>query len=124
MGAEVVWKVKVKKIVFIDGIEVTRLSDWDNQPIKNKLPAELKERMFTENQWLERKRKVKEGATGYDMHPNAMHKKLCTYYLREDTEPIPDDEECCATCTIRINRYCPIKEEHMSMTTKCENWCD
>lgn len=107
----------------IENVEITCLSEWDNQPIKNKLPEELKEKLRTENQWLERKRRIKEGAVGYDMHPNAMNKKLCTYYLESQTEKLTD-EECCATCTIKIGRYCPVMGAHVSMTHRCSEWCD
>ena len=107
----------------IENIEIICLSEWDNQPIKNKLPKELKERLRTENQWLERRRRVKEGAVGYNMHSNSMNKKLCTYYLESQTEKMTG-EVCCATCAIKTGRYCPVMSTHVSMTHKCSEWCD
>lgn len=107
----------------IDGIEITCFSEYDCKPIKNKLPAALKNRLFTANQWLERRCRVNDGVVGYDMHPNAMNKKLCTYYLDTQVEELTD-EVCCATCSIRKGSFCVVSGGHISMTHLCSEWCN
>ena len=62
----------------IEGFDVTYLSSYDGLPVKNHLPVELRERFKTENQWLE---------SGYlEMHPTAVSRTLCTYYLDTQVE--------------------------------------
>ena len=58
-------------------------SDYDGKPIKNKLPEEIKNRFKTEKQWLDEGKQIKESARFVEMHPNAMYKRLCKYYLDE-----------------------------------------
>lgn len=106
----------------IDGIEITYLSEYDGKPVKNHLPAELKERLWTKNQWLEKGYIVKEGMAGYEMHSNMMGKKLFTYFLDNQVEKIDDKEELCATCRIRENRFCVVMGDYVSMTGHCSEW--
>lgn len=108
----------------IDGVNVTSLSNWDGKPIKNKLPAELKTRMKTENQWLEAGYLVKAGATGYEMHSNAMGKQLFTYYIDSEVEEITDSNapKNCMTCGIRTGRFCVFAGDYVSAKTCCSEW--
>lgn len=106
----------------IDGIEIIYLSNYDGRPIKNHLPEELKKRLWTENQWLEKGFIVKEGMKGYEMHSNMMGKKLFTYFLDNQVEKINEDEEICATCRIRENRYCIVMGDYINMTGHCSEW--
>lgn len=65
----------------IEGFDVTYLSSYDGLPVKNHLPVELRERFKTENQWLESGYVLVVGAVGLEMHPTAVSRTLCTYYL-------------------------------------------
>ena len=62
------------------------LSSYDGLPVKNHLPVELKERFKTENQWLESGYVLVAGAVGLEMHPTAVSRTLCTYYLDTQVE--------------------------------------
>ena len=106
----------------VGDLEITCLSHYDGLPIKNKLPEELKERLKTENQWLEMQLKVKQNECGYEMHPNANFKKTCIYYLDSQVTKLAGDEKCCATCAIRILRFCPVAGVHISMSHYCSEW--
>ena len=108
----------------IDGIEILYLSEYDGKPVKNKLPAELKERLLTRNQWLEEGFMVKEGEEGYEMHSNMMGKKTFTYFLDSQVEKIRADEEICATCSLRTNRYCLVMGDYVNMEGRCSEWSE
>lgn len=108
----------------IDGISVTRFSDFDGLPIKNHLPESLRERMKTENQWLESGYFLKPGATKYEMHPSVLSKRLCSYYLDTDVEK-PDPANVpknCMTCRIRDGRYCCVAGDYISAKHCCSEW--
>lgn len=75
----------------IEGMEVTYLSSYDGLPVKNHLPAELRDRFKTENQWLESGYRLAADVVGIEMHPSAMSKRLYTYYL--DTQVVSYGEE-------------------------------
>lgn len=62
------------------------LSSYDGLPVKNHLPVELRERFKTENQWLESGYVLVAGAVGLEMHPTAVSRTLCTYYLDTQVE--------------------------------------
>ena len=70
----------------IEGFDVTYLSSYDGLPVKNHLPVELRERFKTENQWLESGYVLVAGAVGLEMHPTAVSRTLCTYYLDTQVE--------------------------------------
>ena len=59
---------------------------YDGLPVKNHLPVELRERFKTENQWLESGYVLVVGAVGLEMHPTAVSRTLCTYYLDTQVE--------------------------------------
>lgn len=101
-----------------------RISDYDGKPIKNKLPEELKSRFLTEKQWLDEGMQLKEGARFVEMHPNAMNKKLCKYYMDEEVEPLSADREMCATCSLRYadEGRCPVMGSHVSASGHCSEW--
>lgn len=100
-----------------------RLSEYDNQPIKNKLPEEIRGKFLTRKQWLEEGMTPKKDAIEYEMHPNSMNKKLCTYYFETDVEKLNDDIEMCANCRIRGNsRFCVVMGEHVNMEWHCSEW--
>lgn len=109
----------------IEGYEITYLSSYDGLPVKNHLPVALRERFKTENQWLESGYMLVAGVVGIEMHPNAMNKKLCTYYL--DSQVIErtvydKDSQICATCGWRQNRYCPFAGGFVGMKHSCSEW--
>lgn len=108
----------------IDGVEILRLSEWDGLPIKNHLPVTLKDRMKTENQWLESGYVVKGTATAYKMHPSAMAKRTFVYYLDEDVEPVTaeDAPKNCMTCSIRNGRFCVVAGDFVSSKNSCSEW--
>lgn len=108
----------------IDGVVVTYFSDWDGLPVKNHLPAELKERMKTENQWLEAGYLLKAGATKYEMHPSVLSKRLCTYYLDLDVEMVTgaNAPRSCLTCQLREGRYCVVAGDFVGAKNCCSEW--
>lgn len=110
--------------MMIDGMRITIRSEWDGKPYKNHLPCGLKERMKTENQWLEAGFLLKSGATGYEMHPHAMTKKLFTYYI--DTDVVEFSEKTasrnCLTCKIRTGRFCVFAGDYVSANNCCSEW--
>jgi len=108
----------------IDGVDLTCLSARDGKPIKNKLPAQLKERMRTENQWLEAGFLLKPNATGYEMYSNSMGKKLFTYYIDDDVEAITENNapENCMTCKRRIGRFCIVAGDYVSAKNRCSEY--
>lgn len=110
--------------MIIDDIEVTVFSSWDGFPIKNKLPENLNKRLKTKTQWLELKFVVLDDAVGYDMHPNSMNKKLCTYYLDTQVTKISPDVECCATCKLRSGYYCIVMADYICLSKRCSEWCN
>lgn len=101
-----------------------RTSDYDGKPIKNKLPEELKSRFRTEKQWLDEGKQIKENARFVEMHPNAMNKKLCKYYLDEEVEPLSADTEICANCIWRYAEEgrCPVAGTFVSSSGHCFEW--
>lgn len=108
----------------IAGFEISYLSEWDGLPVKNHLPSELKERMKTENQWLEAGYVVKAQATAYELHPSALAKRTCTYYLDEDVEAIHTDNapRNCMTCSIRSGHYCPVASDYVGSSYCCSEY--
>ena len=108
----------------IDGITVGYLSDKDGLPVKNRLPIELKERMKTQNQWLEEGFCIKEGATRYEMHPNCLSYKTFDYILDKDVEKLTEDNmpKCCRTCAISDGRFCAVAGDYVSATHYCSEW--
>ena len=70
----------------IEGFDVTYLSSYDGLPVKNHLPVELRERFKKENQWLESGYVLVVGVVGLEMHPTAVSRTLCTYYLDTQVE--------------------------------------
>lgn len=101
-----------------------RCSDYDGKPIKNKLPDELKERFKTEKQWIDEGKRVTSNARFVEMHPNAMNKKLCKYYLDEEVEDLPYDVKICATCSLRHAEEgrCPVAGTFVSGDGHCNEW--
>ena len=99
-------------------------SDYDGKPIKNKLPEDLKCRFRTEKQWLDEGKQIKENARFVEMHPNAMNKKLCKYYLDEEVEPLSADKEICANCVLRNveEGRCPVMGSFVSSSGHCSEW--
>ena len=110
----------------IDGIEVIRFAESDGLPIKNHLPSELKERMKTQNQWLEDGCVLKENAVPYEMHPSCLSKKTCVYYLDTDVEKITAENtpKCCRTCEISKGRFCVVAGDFVSATHCCSEWVE
>lgn len=108
----------------IDGIEITYFSDWDGLPVKNHLPAELRERLKTKNQWLEVGFVVKENAVKYEMHPSSLAKKLFIYYLDSDTERLSAEvpPKNCMTCGRRNGRFCNVAGGFISSQDCCSEW--
>ena len=108
----------------IEGYDITRLSDYDGLPIKNKLPIELREKFKTKNQWLEEGMQVKEDAKFYEMHPNAMNKKLCEYFLDTEVKPLDGNLEICANCRFRRldEGRCPVAGDFVSLRGHCSEW--
>jgi len=106
----------------IDGIEITCLSEYDGKPVKNHLPAELRDRLMTKNQWLEQGCTPKENEQGYEMHSNMMGKRLFVYYLDSQVEKIESDEEMCANCSLRTNRFCIVMGDYVKMDGHCSEW--
>lgn len=98
------------------------LSEYDGKVIKTRLPEELKARFQTRNQWLEKGFEPKENATVYEMHPAAMNKKLCEYFLDEDVMQVDESLECCATCRMYRRRYCTLMSDHVSVNNKCSEY--
>ena len=70
----------------IEGFDVTYLSSYDGLPVKNHLPVELRERFKTENQWLESGEMFMNCSVRLEMHPTAVSRTLCTYYLDTQVE--------------------------------------
>lgn len=97
-------------------------SKYDGRLVRSKLSGDLIEEYKTENQWLEEKRRVRDGAVPVEMHPTMMNKKLYEYYTFDQTEE--EHRRICATCGIRINRYCPVAGQYVSMKNKCSEWSD
>lgn len=110
--------------MIIDGTDYeVRLSEYDNAPIKNKLPEELKSKFLTKKQWLEEGKIPKDDAKEYSMHPNAMNKKLCIYYFENDVVELSEDVELCANCSIRENsRFCMVAGDYVNMEGHCSEW--
>lgn len=98
------------------------LSEYDGKVIKTRLPDELKARFQTRNQWLEKGFAPKEDAIAYEMHPTALNKKLCVYFLDEDVRNVNESLECCVTCSIYKNKYCIIMGEYVSAHHKCSEY--
>ena len=68
-----------------------RILDYDIELVsefglcyKNKLPEELKRRLFTRKQWLEKGFVLKEGAREYLMHSQKNYRNRVIYYLDTD----------------------------------------
>ena len=99
-------------------------SMYDGKPIKNKLPDEIKDRFLTEKQWIDEGKQLKEDAKFIEMHPNAMNKKLCKYYIDEEVEPLSEDKEICANCSLRTAEFgrCPVAGSFVSGTGHCSEW--
>ena len=116
-------KRKEENSMQIEGFDIY-VSEYDGKPVKNKLPAELRNRFLTENQWLEKGYIVKDGMVGYEMHSTIMGKKLFTYYLDTQVEEIRKGVEMCANCKIRDNRFCILREDYINMTGHCSEWTD
>lgn len=110
--------------MIIDGaLYEVAVSEYDGKPIKNKLPEELRNKFMTKKQWLEEEKTLKEGAIEYQMHPNAMNKKLCVYYFEGDTVPLSDAVKICANCSIRgTSRYCVVAGDFVNMEGHCSEW--
>lgn len=89
---------------------------------KNKLPAEIRERLLTENQWMERGFAVKDGKEGYTMRSNMSGSKLFVYFMDTQVEPISATTEVCATCSIRQGHFCDVAGEYVSMQHHCSEW--
>lgn len=108
----------------IDGVTVTYLSEWDGLPVKNHLPAELQDRLKTENQWLEAGYVLKAGARKYELHPSALAKRLCAYYLDVDVEPVApaSDPQSCMTCQRRAGRHCVVAGGFVGANQRCSEW--
>lgn len=108
----------------IDGIKVNCFADVDGIPIKNHLPLELRERLKTENQWLEDGYIVKATAVPYDMHPSVLSKRTFTYYLDEDVEVIAPENapRNCLTCSIQKGRFCAVAGDYVSSKHCCSEW--
>lgn len=108
----------------IDGIEITRFSEVTGQPIKNHLPLKLRDKVKTENQWLEEGYCLKSGATPYIMHPSVGAKRTFVYYLYTDVEQITSQNspKCCMTCGYCSNRWCVVNEQHISPKGCCSEW--
>lgn len=108
----------------IDGVTVTYLSEWDGLPVKNHLPAELQSRLKTKSQWLEAGCVLKDGARKYELHPSAMAKRLCTYYLDVDVEPVMPGSapQSCLTCQLRSGRYCVVAGDFVGANQRCSEW--
>lgn len=108
----------------IDGVIATYLSEWDGLPVKNHLPAELQDRLKTENQWLEAGFVLKEGAQKYELHPSALAKRLCAYYLDVDVEPMAaaSAHQNCMTCQIRSGRWCVVAGGFVGANQRCSEW--
>ena len=98
------------------------LSEYDGKVIKTRLPDEVKARFQTRNQWLEKGFAPKEDARIYEIHPSAMNKKLCEYFLDTDVGNLNESLECCATCSIYKKRYCVIMGEYVSVNHKCSEY--
>lgn len=98
------------------------LSEYDGKIVKNHLPPEIKDRFLTKNQWLEKGFVPKKDATVFEFHPSWMNKKLCSYFLDSDIEPVSDSLECCGTCKIYKNRFCIIAGEHVSVNNRCSEY--
>lgn len=101
-----------------------RCSDYDGKPIKNKLPEEFKDRFKTEKQWLDEGKQLKADARFVEMHPNAMNKKLCKYYLDEDLEDVSPNREICVNCGLRYAEQgrCPVMGGFVSADGRCSEW--
>lgn len=108
----------------IDGITITNVSETDGLPFKNKLPAEIRDRLKTENQWLEAGFVLKPDAAGYEMHPAVTYSKPRMYYLDTDVvkvsgETAPDN---CMGCMNRAGRFCPVAGDYVSSKNRCSEW--
>lgn len=105
-------------------MEAWRRSDYDNLPIKNKLPDKVRNRFWTKKQWLELGKKPKENAACMLMHPNSMAKKLIAYYFEEDVENFDRKQKICVNCAYRnpTTYYCIVAGSHVSPDHKCSEW--
>lgn len=101
-----------------------RRSDYDGKPIKNKLPDEIRYRFKTEKQWIDEGKQLRENARYIEMHPNAMNKKLCKYYLDEEVETLSLDKKICANCKLRRAEAgrCVVMGTFVSGTSHCSEW--
>lgn len=94
-------------------------------PYKNKLPKELRDRLFTRKQWLEKGYVLKEEAKGYLMHSQKNYKNRVVYYLDYDVIPIYTDNipKNCLTCSYRESRgYCVIAGNFVGEINSCSEW--
>lgn len=110
----------------IDGFEITRFSEYDELPIKNHLPPELRDRMKTERQWLDAGFLLKPEATKYEMHPAVLSKRTFIYYLDSDVEEMTMDnapDHKCITCSYRPKKFCLLQEAYVSPLGSCHEWC-
>lgn len=97
--------------------------DFPGVEAKNKLPAEVRERLLTENQWLDRGFFVKPGVEGYTMRSNMCGEKMFVYYLDTQVEPITNATQTCATCGLRQGRFCEVAGDYVSLKHRCSEWC-
>jgi len=106
------------------GFEVTRFSEWDGLPIKNKLPEELKIRLKTKKQWLDEGYLVNPDATAYEMHHQVLAKMTYIYYHEDDVTKItPEDNiQTCATCRYRQKQYCIVMAAFTGAEERCSEW--
>lgn len=94
-------------------------------PYKNKLPKEVRDRLFTRKQWLEKGYVLKEEAKGYPMHSQKNYKNRVVYYLDYDVIPIHMDNtpQNCLTCLYRESRgYCVVAGNFVGEINSCLEW--
>lgn len=92
---------------------------------KNKLPMELRERLFTRKQWLEKGYVLKENAKEYPMHSQMNYKNRVVYYLDEDVQKMSSCNvvKNCLTCFYRDERsYCEIAGDYVGEINRCSEW--
>lgn len=92
---------------------------------KNKLPEELKKRLYTQKQWLERGYVLKDNVTGYLMHSQKGYKNKVVYYLDMDVKPICvyNVPKTCLTCLYRGKKgYCEIAGDFVGEINSCSEW--
>lgn len=101
-----------------------RLSTYDGKPIKNWLPDEIKEKFWTENQWLDKGMVLKKNAEAIEMHSHVNGMKLYKYYFETEVEPLTDEIEKCANCVYRYAEEgrCPVMGEFVSPKGHCSEW--